>query len=85
MSYYLILYFIAGVVQDFFFTLNMKFTAREKALPAGIFAFLEIIITFLVLYNILTNLDKERSVMAIIIYALGIGIGSFLGVKFKTK
>ncbi|MEI6396895.1 MAG: hypothetical protein WCO48_02400 [Candidatus Taylorbacteria bacterium] len=36
-----------------------------------------------VLYNVLNRLDSERSIIAIIVYALGIGTGTFLGMKFK--
>lgn len=83
MNFYLFFYFLAGVIQDFFFTLNLRLTAKEKALPAATFAFLETIITMIVLYQILTKLDKEGSIVAIIFYALGIGLGSFIAIKFK--
>lgn len=85
MSYFLFLYFIAGVVQDFFFTLNMRFTAKGKAFYAGVFAALEILMIMLVFYNILSGLDEERSIVSIIVYAFGIGVGSYLGVKFNLK
>ena len=39
----------------------------------------------LVLYNIITQLDKERGIIAIVIYALGIGTGTILGMKTKIS
>ncbi len=83
MDYYLILYFFAGVLQDFLLTLNWRFINKEKAIPAAIFSFAVTVVTMLVLYNILTQLDKQRSIITIIIYALGIGTGTILGMKTK--
>lgn len=83
MDFYLILYFFAGILQDFFFTLSLKFVARGKAFSASICSFSETIVTLLVLYNILTRLDSQRSIIAIVCYALGIGVGTFVAMKAK--
>ena len=83
MDYYLILYFFAGVLQDFLLTLNWRFINKERPIPAAFFSFVVTIVTMSVLYNILTQLDKQRSVVAIIIYALGVGTGTVLGMKTK--
>lgn len=83
MDYYLILYFLAGVLQDFLLTLNWRFINKERAIPAAFFSFAVTVVTMLVLYNILTQLDTQRSIMAIIVYALGIGIGTILGMKTR--
>lgn len=85
MHYYLILYFLAGILQDFLLTLNWRFIAKEKAIPAAIFSVIVTVVSMLVLYNIITQLDKERSIVAIIIYALGIGTGTILGMKTKIS
>jgi len=84
MDYYLIIYFLAGVVQDFLLTLNWRFIAKEKTIPAATFSFLVTVISLLVLYNILTRLDSQRSIIAIIVYALGIATGTILGMKVKV-
>jgi len=78
-----IIYFFAGVLQDFLLTLNWRFMAKDKAFSASFFSFLTTIISFVVLYNILTKLDQERSIIAIVIYSLGIAMGTFLGMKTK--
>lgn len=83
MSLYLIVYFLAGIVQDFLLTLNWRFVAKDKVWSASIYSFLTTIVSLLVLYNILTRMDSERSLIAIVIYALGIGTGTFLGMKVK--
>ncbi len=78
-----IIYFIAGVVQDFLLTLNWRYMAKEKIFLASLYSFLTTIISFVVLYNILTKLDQERSLLAILIYSIGIATGTFLGMKTK--
>jgi len=83
MDYFLILYFLAGILQDFLLTLNWRFIAKHKILPATGLSFLVTIVTMLVLYNILSHLDEQRSLIAIVIYAAGIATGTFLGMKFK--
>jgi uncharacterized membrane protein YfcA len=72
-----------GIFQDFLLTLNWRYIAKHKVAPAVAMSFLVTITTMLVLYNILTQLDKDRSLIAIIIYAAGVATGTFLGMKFK--
>jgi len=83
MPYDLTLYFLAGILQDFLWTLNVRFVAKGKLIPASLYSSLTSLVSFLVLYNILTKLDTERSLVAIITYSLGIGAGTFLGMKVK--
>jgi len=83
MDYYILIYFFAGILQDFLLTLNWRFIAKHKILPATALSFLVTIVTMLVLYNILVHLDQQRSLIAIIVYAVGIATGTFLGMKFK--
>lgn len=78
-----LIYFIAGIIQDFVLTLNWRYVAKDKTLPAVIFSFLAVVISLLVLYNILTQLDEKRTIPAILIYALGVSTGTYLGMKFK--
>ena len=81
----LILYFLAGVFQDFLLTLNWRFVNKEKAAPAAFFSFAVTIVSMIVLYTILTQLDKSRSILEIIIYSLGVGTGTVLGMKTKIS
>ncbi len=80
----LIIFFLVGVLEDFLFTLNVRFVAEGKAIPAAIFSFLTTVTGMLVLYNIFVQLESQRSMLAIITYALGIGVGAMIGVKVKT-
>jgi uncharacterized protein YebE (UPF0316 family) len=82
---WLIVYFFAGVVQDFLFTVNLRYVAKNKVFLAVLTSFLVTVVNLLVLYNILTQLDSQRTLIAIIIYALGITTGTFLAMKFKIK
>jgi len=83
MYYYFVLFYFAGILQDFLLTLNWRYIAKNRVIPASTLSFLVTIVTMTVLYNVLNRLDSERSVIAIIVYALGIGTGTFLGMKFK--
>lgn len=77
----MIIYFFAGVVQDFFFTMNLKYVAREKVMPAVVFSFLAVITVTLVLYSIIKDLDPDNGIVAIIFYSCGIALGTYLAMK----
>lgn len=81
--YYLVLYFLAGMLQDFLLTLNWRFIAKDKVVYAVLFSFLTTVISMLVIYNIITRLDSDKSIVAIIIYALGIASGTLIAMKVK--
>lgn len=85
MDFYLFFYFFAGIAQDFLTTLNWRFIVKENIPLAVITSFLTTVVSFLVLYNILTRLEGERSLLAIIVYAAGIGVGTFFGMKLKIS
>lgn len=80
----LAVYFLVGVVQDFFFTMNSKYIAKEKVLPAVIFSFLTILMSMLVLYNILKDINSETSIIAIVVYSCGIAVGTFVAMKIPS-
>ena len=85
MDYYLILYFFAGVLQDFLLTINWRFIAKERAMPSAIFSFIGTLVSMVVLYTIITQLDQERSALAILVYAIGVAVGTMIGMKVKIK
>lgn len=85
MNYYLIIYFLAGTLQDFLLTLNWRFMAKDRVIPATFYSFAVSVVGMLVLYNIITKLDSERSLMAILVYSLGIGTGTALGMLTKIS
>lgn len=77
----LVIYFLVGVVQDFFFTLNLRYIAEKKVVLAVFFSFLTVLMSMLVLYNILSDLDSERSIIAIIVYSCGVAVGTYAAMK----
>lgn len=79
-----LLYFIAGVLQDFLFTLSLRFVNKDSPYKAGLTAFLQTIITLTILYQILEKLASGRAI-AMFIYACGIGTGTVVAMKFKLK
>ncbi len=86
MNLYLIflIYFLAGVLQDFLFTVNLRYVAKNKVFLAVLTSFLVTIVNLIALYNILTQLDPNKTISTIIAYALGITTGTFLAMKFKS-
>ncbi len=86
MDYFInyLIYFAVGIVQDFFTTLNWRYVAKDRVWQAMLFSFLTTAVGMIVLYNIITQLDPNKSVTAIIIYSLGITAGTFLAMKFKV-
>ena len=78
----LAIYFFVGVVQDFFFTMNTKYIAREKVLPAVIFSFFTIFVSTLVLYNIIKEINSESGLIAIFVYSCGIALGTYVAMEF---
>lgn len=84
MTLQLLAYFLAGVLQDFLFTLNIKYVAVNKVILAMVTSFLITVVNLVVLYNILAAFDSQRSILAIIIYAAGIACGTLLGMKLKV-
>ena len=78
----LLAYFAVGVVQDFLFTMNSKYIALNKTLPAVIYSFLTILMSTFILYNILSDINTESSLLAIVVYSAGIATGTFVAMKF---
>ena len=81
---YLMVYFLAGVLQDFLFTMNLRYVAKNKVLLAMLVSFLVTLVNMVALYNILTQLNPNETMPAIISYALGITAGTYLAMKFKV-
>lgn len=85
MDYNLIVYFFAGIIQDFIITLNWRFIDKDKIYLAMTTSFLSVVIYLSVLYTIMTRLDSSRSVEAILAFALGVSLGTFIAMKVKIK
>ena len=85
MNFDLLMFFLAGVLQDFLFTLSLRFVATDKPIKASPAAFLETIVTLLVLYAILIKLDTDRSIIASVVYALGIGSGTYIAMRVNLS
>jgi hypothetical protein len=83
MIYQLLAYFFAGVFQDFLVTINQRYVSKDHVTAAMLTSFFITIVSLAVLYNILSSLDSQKSIRAIIVYALGIAVGTFLAMKLK--
>lgn len=83
MDLQLLAYFLAGVLQDFLVTINQRYVIKNHVVSAMITSFIITIVSLIVLYNIISSLDPQKSIPAIIVYALGIAVGTFLAMKLK--
>lgn len=81
MAFDLLIYFVVGIVQDYLWTLNVRYVAKHRVLAASVSSFLTTVVSMLVLYNIVNKLDSEKSIVAILVYSLGIACGTILGMK----
>lgn len=84
MNYYLIIFYFVGLLQEFLLTLYLRFVAKGKAFPAATLSLITTLIGLLVIYNILILLEAQRSIPAIIVYALGVATGTFVAMKFRS-
>ena len=80
-----LLYFVAGLIQDFMWTLNVRFIDHDKSVKAAVTSFLGTVITVTVLYNILNQSELQESIVAILIYAGGVASGTLLGLRFNLS
>jgi len=80
-----VVYFFAGVLQDFLFTINLRFVAKDRVYLSVATSFLTVVVSMLALYNIVTQLDPANGVPAIIVYCLGVASGTYLAMKFKIS
>lgn len=81
----LLAYFVAGVLQDFLVTINQRYVIKDRVIAAMITSFAITIVSLIVLYNIVSSLDPQQSIPAIVVYALGIAVGTFLAMKLKIN
>jgi len=85
MNYWLlVIYFFAGVISDFLFTINMRFIAKERAGWAALVSFITTIISMYVLYTILTEMSG-KGLISIVVYALGIGAGTYIAMHLRLE
>ena len=86
MNYYLlIIYFFAGILSDFLFTINMRYIAKERVLLSAIVAFITTITGLYILYSIITMLQQNRGFIAILVYAMGVGTGTYIAMRLKLE
>ncbi len=83
MNYYIIVYFLVGLLQDFIIALYTRLINKGAAISSAVLSTLITIINLAVIYSILARFDSEKSILAILAYALGNGVGTFIGTKFK--
>ncbi len=79
----LVTYYVVGIIQDFLLTLNWRYVAKNRAVPAVTFSFLTTALSWLVFYNIFSNFDPQKNIIEIIVYSVGVGTGTLLAMKFK--
>jgi len=82
---YFVLYFVAGVVQDFLFTVNIRAIDEHRTFLAALTSFFTVFVGMVILYNIISRLNSEQSLFAIGVYCLGIAVGTAFGMKYRMR
>ena len=85
MDYFLILYFLGGIIQDFLFTLSLRLVNREMPWRAASVAFLDNFVSVGILYSILRKFDSERTLLAIVIYSFRNSLRSLFGHEIEIS
>lgn len=76
-----IIYFLVGVIQDIILTLNWRYISEDRALASAISAFLSALISLIVLYNIIFTIADGKNFLAVLVYAAGIGTGTYIAIR----
>ncbi len=75
----IILYLVVGFVEMFLATQRTSFVARGKNLGASVIVFVENILYFLILFQLINNLGNNWPVF--VSYSLGGSLGTFINLK----
>jgi hypothetical protein len=75
--YLCVIFFLLGAIEDFVVTLFYSSVARKKSVRAGIISTLHTLLAVFVVASII----RGDSVPMLVCYAVGCGIGCYLGVK----
>ncbi len=79
----LLLFFIAGLIQDLLWTLNVSAVSERKTFRATTYSFINTVFSMMVLYTILEQVGPDKGLIVIIAYALGVGMGTLIGMEYK--
>ena len=74
--------FVAGFLENFISAWETKAIAKGNRLSSGISGFVFVLVWYLVLSNIVKNLDSQAWVLLVLSYATGSGVGNVVLVHF---
>lgn len=81
-----ILFFVAGFLEDLISTVVLRLLLARRIYATTLGTFVMTLISLGVFYGIFVQIDRNPlRVVAIIIYAIGIAAGTFVGMKVKIK
>lgn len=80
----LVVYFATGLLLQFIATLYVIFVADKHALRATGAAFATTIISTGMIYNIIETIGADHNYTVLVVYALGIAVGTYVGMKFNA-
>jgi dolichol kinase len=79
----LLLFFLAGLFQDLLWTLTMRAVSERKTYHAATLSFINNVSGTLVFYSIFEKIDPSQSLLVILIFGLGVGTGTIVGMEYK--
>jgi len=78
----MIWFFLAGWLQEFLVTINVRLIIRKKELMTSVISTVTTAIYMYVLYNIV---QEAIGWLAILLYSLGVGLGAYMSMRVKLK
>lgn len=78
-----ILYFGVGIILEFLSTLYIRFVAEKHSIKAASISFINTILVIGMIYSIIESINTQHNYVSLVIYAAGVGAGTYLGTLFK--
>ena len=81
-----LIFFIVGVIEDFIGTMTLRYLIAKRIWATTISTFAITIISLAVFYGIFIKIEEDpKRFLAILVYSLGISVGTFLAMKIKIR
>ena len=79
----LLLFYIAGLLQDLLWTLTIGAVSERKTYFAASLSFVNTVSGTIIFYRIFEQIDQDSGLLAILVYGLGVATGTIIGMEYK--
>ena len=78
-------YFGVGIFLEFLSTLYIRFVAERHSFRAAFISFVNTILVIGIIYKLIESINTSHNFLLLIIYAAGVGTGTYLGTLLKLR